>query len=66
MEEITQDGANNPLEFKNRIDLSELQTSVAQIKSELGKVIIGQQEMIQLLIISILANGHLQTRFFMF
>ncbi|MCM4168841.1 ATPase RavA [Arenibacter antarcticus] len=58
MEEITQDGDNNPLEFKNRIDLSELQTSVAQIKSELGKVIIGQQEMIQLLIISILANGH--------
>lgn len=41
MEEITKTEANNPLEFKNRIDLSELQTSVAQIKSELGKVIIG-------------------------
>ena len=31
---------------------------MAQIKAELGRVIIGQQEMIELLIISILANGH--------
>lgn len=58
MEEITQEGSNNPLEFKNRIDLSHLEASVAQVKSELGKVIIGQQEMVELLIISILANGH--------
>ncbi|MDX1327915.1 MAG: MoxR family ATPase [Arenibacter sp.] len=58
MEEISKENAQNPLEFRNRIDLSELQASVTQIKSELGKVIIGQQDMIQLLIISILANGH--------
>lgn len=49
---------NDPLEFSNRIDLSKLRESVDQIKSELGKVIIGQQEMIELLIISILADGH--------
>lgn len=49
---------NNPMEFSNRIDLSKLQEAVGQIKSELGKVIIGQQEMIELLIISILADGH--------
>ncbi|MDT8348036.1 MAG: MoxR family ATPase, partial [Flavobacteriaceae bacterium] len=49
---------NTSLEFGNRIDLKQLQNAVAQIKSELGKVIIGQTEMIELLIISILANGH--------
>ena len=57
MEELRTE-ENNPLEFKNRIDLGKLQTSVERIKSELGKVIIGQEEMIQFLIISILANGH--------
>src|SRR5690606_21262205 len=57
-EELRIEEENNPLEFKSRIDLGDLQTSVALIKSELGKVIIGQEEMIQLLIISILSNGH--------
>jgi len=48
----------NPLEFNNRIDLKNLQESVQKIKDELGKIIIGQHEMIDLLVISILANGH--------
>ncbi len=47
-----------PLEFNSRIDLTQLQESVGKIKAELGKVIIGQEDMIELLIISILANGH--------
>lgn len=46
------------LQFNSRIDLTKLQEAVSQIKSELGKVIIGQQNMIELLIISILSNGH--------
>lgn len=46
------------MEFNQRVDLTKLQEAVSQIKSELGKVIIGQQDMIELLIISILANGH--------
>ncbi|TQO37789.1 MoxR-like ATPase [Arenibacter algicola] len=58
MEESQHGEDHKPLEFKSRIDLGQLQTSVAQIKAELGRVIIGQQEMIELLIISILANGH--------
>lgn len=49
---------NNGLEFNSRIDLSKLQAAVEGIKKELGKVIIGQEEMIELLVISILANGH--------
>ncbi|WP_339840693.1 MoxR family ATPase [uncultured Maribacter sp.] len=56
MEDNTQD--ENNLEFNSRIDLSKLQESVARVKTELSKVIIGQQDMIELLIVSILANGH--------
>ena len=47
-----------PIEFNSRLDLTNLQEAVQNIKSELGKVIVGQNEMIELLIISILANGH--------
>ncbi|MGX1930706.1 AAA family ATPase [Flagellimonas sp. 2504JD4-2] len=46
------------MEFNQRVDLTKLQDAVSQIKSELAKVIIGQQDMVELLIISILANGH--------
>ncbi len=46
------------LKFNPRIDLGKLQEAVAQIKGQIGKVIIGQQHMIELLIISILADGH--------
>ncbi len=47
-----------PLEFNSRLDLKNLQEAVKGIKDELSKVIVGQHEMIDLLIISILANGH--------
>ncbi len=53
-----EDTNEKPLEFSSRIDLKNLQEAVQKIKDELGKVIIGQHEMIDLLIISILANGH--------
>ncbi len=56
MEEKEQQG--DSLQFDSRIDLTKLQEAVSQIKSELGKVIIGQQNMIELLIVSILSNGH--------
>lgn len=56
MEDNTED--ENILEFNSRIDLSKLQESVVRVKAELSKVIIGQQNMIELLIVSILANGH--------
>jgi MoxR-like ATPase len=41
-----------------RIDLSELEASVQQIRNEIGKLVIGQQEMIDLLIAGILSDGH--------
>ena len=46
------------LRFKNRIDLSELQQGIALIKNEISKVIVGQKGMIDMLVASILANGH--------
>lgn len=46
------------INFENRINLKPLQDHVAAIKKEIGKVIVGQAEMIELLIISILSNGH--------
>lgn len=46
------------ISFKNRIDLSELQEGIALIKHEIGKVIVGQKSMIDMLVASILANGH--------
>ena len=46
------------LSFENRIDLSELQASVLKIKKQLQKVIVGQKEMVDLLLVSLLANGH--------
>ncbi|TXG39858.1 MoxR family ATPase [Seonamhaeicola maritimus] len=46
------------LDFKNRIDLTELLEGITLIKNEIGKVIVGQKGMIDLLIASILANGH--------
>src|SRR5512138_1163282 len=44
--------------FQTRVDLSALRESVEKIRSEVGKVIVGQDEMITLLITAILADGH--------
>lgn len=46
------------LQFSNRIDLSKIRNGVNEIRQQLGKVIIGQEEFIELLIVSIFANGH--------
>ena len=46
------------LEFQNRIPLEELRERVASLKSELAKVIVGQHEFIELLIVALLTDGH--------
>lgn len=46
------------MEFESRIDLSDLQKSVADIRAEISKIIIGQQHTIDLLLTAILADGH--------
>lgn len=49
---------NADLHFENRLDLSELQRSVQNIKREIGKVIVGQRDMVDMIIASMLAKGH--------
>ena len=46
------------MEYQSRIDLENLKNAVEQIKAELGKVIIGQHEFIELLLTALLADGH--------
>jgi MoxR-like ATPase len=45
--------------FGQRTDLGELQQAVAQLKTEIGKIIVGQEKMIELLLAGILADGHI-------
>ena len=44
--------------FDSRIDLTSLTTAVNAIRAEVGKVIIGQQQTVDLLLTALLADGH--------
>jgi len=46
------------IRFESRIDLSELQTSMGAIRAELKKVIVGQEKLIDNLLVALLSNGH--------
>jgi MoxR-like ATPase len=45
--------------FEQRTDLSELQQAIERLKTEIGKVIVGQEQMVELLLAGILADGHI-------
>jgi MoxR-like ATPase len=45
-------------EFESRLDLSVLQGKLGAMRAEIGKVLVGQQEMVDMLLVSILSNGH--------
>jgi MoxR-like ATPase len=45
--------------FEQRTDLGKLSHAVAQIKATLAKIIVGQQQVIDLIIAGILADGHI-------
>ena len=49
---------NEEITFENRIPLEELKTAVDSLKGQLSKVIIGQKDFIELLIVGLLADGH--------
>ncbi|MUH37013.1 MoxR family ATPase [Zobellia amurskyensis] len=49
---------NEDLNFNNRVPLEDLKNAVGEIKKELSKVIIGQENFIELLIVSLLVDGH--------
>ena len=46
------------IRFESRIDLSDLQQNMDAVRQELKKVIVGQDKMIDHLLVAILANGH--------
>jgi len=45
--------------FEQRTDLSLLSNKVEEIRNEIGKIIVGQHEMIELLLAGMLAEGHI-------
>jgi MoxR-like ATPase len=49
---------NEEITFQNRIPLEELKSAVERVKSQLSEIIIGQEKFIDLLIIGLLADGH--------
>ncbi|MEZ4903134.1 MAG: MoxR family ATPase [Spirosomataceae bacterium] len=46
------------MDFESRIDLQDLSQAIEAIKSEIGKIIVGQSQTIELLLVAILADGH--------
>ena len=44
--------------FTSRIDLAALQQAVTRLKAETRKILVGQQQMVELLIAAVLADGH--------
>jgi len=44
--------------FESRINLSELQQAVQHVRAEIGKVIVGQEQTVDLLIAALLSDGH--------
>ena len=50
--------SNENVNFQSRINLEPLRESIEKIKAEMETVIVGQHKMIDQLLVSILANGH--------
>ena len=46
------------MNFESRIDLQDLRDGVAAIQAEIGKIIVGQNQTIELLLTAVLADGH--------
>lgn len=46
------------LEFQSRIDMTALKNSLDRVKAEINKVIVGQDSMIEHLLVALLSNGH--------
>lgn len=59
MEDITNTEAQTEnVNFESRINLAPLLESITTIRKELGTVIVGQEKMIDQLLVAILSNGH--------
>jgi MoxR-like ATPase len=45
--------------FEQRTDLEDMQAAVEELRAQIGKVIVGQEQMVELLLAGILADGHI-------
>lgn len=60
MEELeTTNSENENVNFQSRLDLTSLTESIAAMKAELNTVIVGQEKMIDQLLVAFLSNGHI-------
>lgn len=46
------------VEFESRIDFTELNEKIALLREQVGKVVVGQREVVDLLLTALLADGH--------
>jgi MoxR-like ATPase len=44
--------------FENKVNLSDLQVAIEKIRAEIGKIVVGQNDMIDLLITAMFSGGH--------
>ncbi len=54
----TNNEQNENVNFESRINLQPLQENVQKVKAEIAKVIVGQNKMIDQLLVAVLSNGH--------
>ena len=45
--------------FESRIDLSNIQSKIESLKTQIGKVIIGQKKLVDLMIVALFSDGHI-------
>ena len=48
----------NDINFENRIDIKPIVEAFTKVKEDIGQIIVGQEKMIDLLLVAMLANGH--------
>lgn len=48
----------NVVNFDSRIDFAELDTKIRQLKEQMAQIIVGQEEVVDLLLTAILSDGH--------
>lgn len=48
----------NEVNFESRIDFSELDVKIQQLKEQIARVIVGQEDVVELLLTAILSDGH--------
>ncbi len=56
--ETAEENSEQELHFDNRIPMEELKTAVNELKNQLAKIIVGQEGFIELLLVALLADGH--------